>query len=449
MAKTILLADDSVTIQKVVELTFMDEDYQVVSTSDGSSALEQIPGLRPDLVIADVHMPGADGYEVCRQTKDAHPEIPVLLLVGTFEQFDEEKAAEVRADGHLKKPFDSQDLQSQVESLIARSGAAAPVAEATPAVAPADTDVFELGAPQPQAGEPSPSDFAPPPASDFAVPPASDFAAPPASDFAAPPASDFAAPPASDFAPPPASDFAAPPASDFAPPPASDFAPPPASDFAAPPASDFAAPPASDFAAPPPASDFAPPPASDFAPPTPEFATPPAPEPQVDQEITAAVETVAAEPGPFDLEQVSAEETPTVELPEVVQRATAVEDLEAPTLELPPIEDSAPPLVAEPVAAEPAVEPAIWGTAPEPESPKVEATPEPAVAARPAAVEESTADSANGSGPLSDDDVDRIARRVAELMGEKALRDVAWEVLPDLAEVIIRERIRELESQVV
>ena len=70
MAKTILLADDSVTIQKVVELTFMDQDYQVVATGNGTSALEQLAELGPDLVIADVHMPGADGYEVCRQTKD-------------------------------------------------------------------------------------------------------------------------------------------------------------------------------------------------------------------------------------------------------------------------------------------------------------------------------------------------------------------------------------------
>ena len=51
------------------------------------------------------------------------------------------------------------------------------------------------------------------------------------------------------------------------------------------------------------------------------------------------------------------------------------------------------------------------------------------------------------AGPLSDEDVERIARRVADLIGERILRDVAWEVVPDLAEVVIRDRIRELESQ--
>jgi hypothetical protein len=52
-----------------------------------------------------------------------------------------------------------------------------------------------------------------------------------------------------------------------------------------------------------------------------------------------------------------------------------------------------------------------------------------------------------GNGGLSDADVDRIARRVVELLGEKTVRDVAWEVVPDLAEVVIKDRLRELESQ--
>ena len=49
---------------------------------------------------------------------------------------------------------------------------------------------------------------------------------------------------------------------------------------------------------------------------------------------------------------------------------------------------------------------------------------------------------------LTDEQVERIARRVVELMGEEAIRKVAWEVVPDMAEVVIRDRIRELESQV-
>ena len=69
MTRRILLADDSVTIQKVIELTFMDEDYEVVAVSNGDEAVASLDSARPDVVIADVHMPGANGYEVCRRSK--------------------------------------------------------------------------------------------------------------------------------------------------------------------------------------------------------------------------------------------------------------------------------------------------------------------------------------------------------------------------------------------
>src|SRR4051812_11841988 len=115
MGKRILLADDSVTIQKVVELTFMDEDFEVVAVSNGDEAVARLAEVQPDVVIADIHMPGANGYEVCRQVKQWRPGTPVLLLVGTFEPFQDEEARRAGADGHLKKPFDSQELLRRVE----------------------------------------------------------------------------------------------------------------------------------------------------------------------------------------------------------------------------------------------------------------------------------------------------------------------------------------------
>ena len=69
MSRTILLADDSVTIQKVVELTFLDEGYAVVAVGNGSDAAARLDEVRPDLVIADVHMPGLNGYDLCRRAK--------------------------------------------------------------------------------------------------------------------------------------------------------------------------------------------------------------------------------------------------------------------------------------------------------------------------------------------------------------------------------------------
>src|SRR5215211_8794528 len=126
MRRRILLADDSVTIQKVIELTFMDEDYEVRAVSNGDEAIQALPETDPDVVIADVHMPGANGYEVCRRSKARRPDVPVLLLVGTFEPFDEAQSRAVGANSFLKKPFDSQELLQRVGELLSRGAAPAP-----------------------------------------------------------------------------------------------------------------------------------------------------------------------------------------------------------------------------------------------------------------------------------------------------------------------------------
>jgi len=131
MSRKILLADDSLTIQKVVELTFMEGDFEVTAVSNGDDALSKLSEMTPDVVIADVHMPGADGFEICRATKESHSGVPVLLLVGTFEPFEESIATEAGADAHLKKPFDSQELLRLVEDLLggAASDESAPAAQ--------------------------------------------------------------------------------------------------------------------------------------------------------------------------------------------------------------------------------------------------------------------------------------------------------------------------------
>lgn len=107
--RKLLLADDSVTIQKVVDLTFQDEGFEVISVGDGNSAMEKLMENKPDLVLADVNMPGLNGYEICEKIKssDDFRDIPVVLLVGSFEPFDESEADRVGADAHLTKPFQS------------------------------------------------------------------------------------------------------------------------------------------------------------------------------------------------------------------------------------------------------------------------------------------------------------------------------------------------------
>jgi len=117
--RKLLLADDSVTIQKVVELTFADEGVRVIAFGNGDEALEKLQEVAPDVVLADVFMPGKTGYQVCEHIKQNEQlkHIPVMLLVGSFEPFDEAEARRVGADDILTKPFQS------IRRLIDRVGA--------------------------------------------------------------------------------------------------------------------------------------------------------------------------------------------------------------------------------------------------------------------------------------------------------------------------------------
>src|SRR3954451_8018568 len=144
MAKKILLADDSITIQKVVELTFSDGDYEVTAVNNGAKAIQKLADMRPDIILSDIIMPEKNGYEVCEYVK-SHPEfrnIPVILLTGTFEPFDPDRADKAGCDAVVTKPFESQSLIQKVEELIAQSQAASAPPPAPAAQSPAATVSF-------------------------------------------------------------------------------------------------------------------------------------------------------------------------------------------------------------------------------------------------------------------------------------------------------------------
>ncbi|MBK6796725.1 MAG: response regulator [Acidobacteria bacterium] len=121
MGYKILLADDSLTVQKIISLTFKDEDIEVETVNNGDQAITRLHYMRPALIMADVSIPGKNGYEICEYVK-SHPDLkntPVILLVHAFEPFDEERARKVGADQFLKKPFQPiRGLISTVMNLI-------------------------------------------------------------------------------------------------------------------------------------------------------------------------------------------------------------------------------------------------------------------------------------------------------------------------------------------
>lgn len=121
MPHKLLLADDSVTIQRVIELTFADEDVQVIAVGNGQQAIERAERDRPDIVLADIGMPERDGYEVAAFIKGnpALAHVPVVLLTGAFEPIDETRARAVGCDGVLVKPFEPQMVISRVKDLLA------------------------------------------------------------------------------------------------------------------------------------------------------------------------------------------------------------------------------------------------------------------------------------------------------------------------------------------
>lgn len=164
---TLLLADDSVTIQRVIELTFADEGVRVIAVGDGASAIARFDEERPDIVLADVGMAGVDGYQVAAHVKQAkESQAPVLLLTGAFEPIDENRARASGCDGVLVKPFEPRQLIKTVHGLL--SG------ERPAGLWPADMPRLETG-----------SDAVPAPASPPAVP-ASEEVSPPSVDDVSP-----------------------------------------------------------------------------------------------------------------------------------------------------------------------------------------------------------------------------------------------------------------------
>lgn len=164
MAHSLLLADDSVTIRRVIELTFADEDVRVVSVSTGREAIAAIESSPPDIVLADAGMPDVSGYDIAAFVKGRADlrHIPVILLAGAFEPLDETQSRKAGADGVLVKPFEPQMVVTRVRELLSPG---APAVTAVPrAAAPAappeqprpEANVFD----EPSDQIPGVSDFA-------------------------------------------------------------------------------------------------------------------------------------------------------------------------------------------------------------------------------------------------------------------------------------------------
>ncbi len=365
MRHRILLADDSLTIQKVIELTFSGTEFELKAVGNGDQALPLLDSFLPDIVLADCVIPGKTGYELCEEVKrrPGGRFVPVVLLTGTFEPFDKPRAELAGADSFVTKPFDSQGLASLVRDLVTRAGEERAAAPPEPPPAPEPPPPPPVDATE-ESAEPSLSEQAP----FFAVEMGETQELPP-------PERD----PYTTMVIPTFRSREI------------EIAPPP--------------PPAPEEVAPPPPPD----------PPTQPIAyRPREPSPTPDEMGLGALDD---EPPHRDLEA-------DIAAFEASGRSETRPDLW----------DS------------PAAKAAAADSSPEHASGDLEAlAAEASLTDLKSLIPQASALAAPAAG-LSDDDIDRIARRVLELSGERIVRRIAWEVVPELAERLVKERLEELDE---
>ena len=123
MALRVLLADDNITIKKVIQLSLQDYAVSVKSVNLGVDVLEVARGFQPDIVFADILLQKRNGYEVCADFKndDQLGNIPFILMWSGFMELDADRFAECRADGQIEKPFDRNTLRQLVQEKVEKT----------------------------------------------------------------------------------------------------------------------------------------------------------------------------------------------------------------------------------------------------------------------------------------------------------------------------------------
>ena len=127
MPERLLVADDSLTIQRVVELAFANENIDVVAASSGEDAIRQIDERPPAIVLADTRMPDRSGYEIAEFVSSipTGDQIPVVLMSGAFEPVDDRRARAAGCETVLVKPFDPTVLVKTVHELLGHTAESA------------------------------------------------------------------------------------------------------------------------------------------------------------------------------------------------------------------------------------------------------------------------------------------------------------------------------------
>src|ERR1700704_2869987 len=116
----VLVVDDEDHIVELARIYLTREGYEVEGVGDGSQALARFAQIKPDLVVLDIMLPGADGLEICKQIRK-QSQVPIIMLTARDEVTDKVVGLEVGADDYLTKPFHPQELVARAKALLRRA----------------------------------------------------------------------------------------------------------------------------------------------------------------------------------------------------------------------------------------------------------------------------------------------------------------------------------------
>lgn len=116
----ILIVDDDTNISELISLYLNKEGYDTKEVADGKMALQVFESYKPDLVLLDIMLPGADGYDVCKEIRKKS-RTPIIMLTAKGEVFDKVLGLELGADDYMVKPFDPKELIARVKAVLRRN----------------------------------------------------------------------------------------------------------------------------------------------------------------------------------------------------------------------------------------------------------------------------------------------------------------------------------------
>jgi len=148
VAKTLLAVDDSVTMRKVLEITFSGEDFRVITAENAQSALGKL-GDNPGVFVVDTVLGGEDGYALAKELRRRSPGASIIMLASRYAPYDQARGRDAGADDFADKPFDTQQLIDKVRKVIIakEAGGPAPMPLASPPPPQAQVGGAPQGAP--------------------------------------------------------------------------------------------------------------------------------------------------------------------------------------------------------------------------------------------------------------------------------------------------------------